>query len=359
MAEAVVRPELLHLDSASAGRSSPEVLAAIVAHLHREREEGAYRAAELAEPSIARARAALARLLGARADEVAFTESATAGLRLLLAGWSLPPRARVGVLPAVWGPHLALLEQAGHDVELLDVDAAGVLDLEALERRLGTDPAHVLLLDQVASHRGLVQPVADAVRVAHAHGVPVWVDAAQAVGQVDVATGADAVLLTGRKWLAGPRGVGALLVSREAEGHLTTPREQLESREAFVAGRLGFGRALEELDGRGPAATYAALAAVGAQVRAAVEDLPGWEVVHPEAPAGSITVLAPTAGQDVEAERERLLGLRILTSPVQSWRAPRDPLLRPGLRIAGHVDTTAADLQRLLDALSPSPRTPR
>jgi hercynylcysteine S-oxide lyase len=54
-----------------------------------------------------------------------------------------------------------------------------------------------------------VQPVAAAAALCRAAGVPLWVDAAQALGHVDAACGADAVYATSRKWLTGPRGVGA------------------------------------------------------------------------------------------------------------------------------------------------------
>ena len=43
--------------------------------------------------------------------------------------------------------------------------------------------------------------------------MPLWVDAAQALGHVDTACGADVLYATSRKWLTGPRGVGLLAVS--------------------------------------------------------------------------------------------------------------------------------------------------
>ncbi|WP_030485798.1 aminotransferase class V-fold PLP-dependent enzyme [Nocardioides aequoreus] len=342
---------LLHLDAASAGRMAPEVVEAVVAHLRLEAAEGGYEAATRAAPEIARTRRLLADLLGVGEQEVAFTESATAGLRLLLDAWPLRPGATVVVAPAAWGPNLALLAQRGLEIGLLDVDGVGVVDLEALQRRLREDPPDLLLLDQVASHRGLVQPVADVVTLARPAGVPVWVDAAQAVGHVDCATGADAVVLTGRKWLAGPRGVGALAVRRDAAARLVVPWETLEGREAYVAGRLGLGAALARLHRRGVPETLARLAEVGAAVRDAVAGLDGWRVVQPQAPAGSITTLAATAGQDLDQVRARLLEQRVLTTVVLPWRAPRDPLLVPGLRISGHVGTDGSDLDRLVAAL--------
>lgn len=354
--------ELVHLDVASAGRSSPAVLAAVTAHLHREAAEGAYAAAAAASGAVAEARAAAGRLLGSDPAGVAFTESATASLVSLLQAWPLPARARVGVPPPSWGPNLALVEHAGHELVLLATDGHGVVDLDALARSLRDDPPDLLLVDQVASHRGLVQPVAEVVALGREHGVPVWVDAAQALGHVATGTGADAVVATSRKWLAGPRGVGLLAVATPWRARLRVaphpgeadapPVTRLESREAFVAGRLGLGVALAAHEAAGPEAVHARLVELGAEVRALVGDLPGWRVVDPDAPAASITALAPTAGQDPAAAQRRLREEHgVATALCLPWRAPHDPLVTPALRVSAGPATTVADLERLVSGL--------
>ena len=353
--------DLLHLDSAAFGRASTQTLASAAEHARHESEAGGYIAEEAAAPALATLRRDLGGLLGTDADGVAFVEGAMAALASLIAAWPLPPGARVGVAASAWGPNLELLEHHGLHVQVLPCDADGVLDLEALRRLLDADPPAVLLVDHVAAHRGLVQPLAEILVLAGEAGVPVWVDAAQSVGHVQVPPGAGAVFATSRKWLTGPRGVGMLAIAARHRGHLRPLRLQkypdrqpvllLESEEAHVAGRVGLGVAVREYLDLGPPEVQARLAEVGRRVREAVGGLPGWAVDRPGAPAGATTSLRPLTGQDVVHTRERLLHEhRVLTSACLRWRAPHDGGVAT-LRLSPHVDLTDEDLERMLRAL--------
>ena len=359
--------DLLHLDSAAVGRSSLATLEAVAAHARLEAEAGGYVAQELAQPALTRLRCDVARLLGSDEEGLAFTESATAALEALLHAWPLPRGARVGVAASEWGPNLELLESHGAVVEAMPVDGVGIVDLDGLERRLEHDPPDVLLVDHVAAHRGLVQPAARVIELGHRHGVPVWLDAAQAVGHVVVPPGADAVVATSRKWLTGPRGVGMLAIAEQHRPHLRVRRPAkhpdrptahlLESDEAHVAGRVGLGVAVHEHLDLGPEVVAARLAEVGRAVREMAARLPGWEPVLPDAPAGSTTALRPTAGQDVARTRARLLQEhRILTSVCQPWRAPREMTSEVSggawLRLSPHVDLVDDDLERVARVLT-------
>jgi hercynylcysteine S-oxide lyase len=380
-----------HLDTAAAGRSSVGTLRAVAAHAEREATVGAYVAQAEAAGLLEQSRAALAGLFGAEPGGIAFTESATASLEALLRAWPLADGDTVAVAPSEWGPNLDAFARHGLRIAELPVDSGGVVDLEALSGFLaGATPA-LVHLTPVASHRPLVQPAAAVASACRAAGVPLWIDAAQALGHVDVACGADAAYGTSRKWLTGPRGVGLIAVARPWWERLRPPVSAmdraalgdgspvllLESHEAHVAGRIGLATALTEFLAAGPAAVWARLAEVGRQARAALASVPGWEVV-PEAagpqatgagtagpdtagpgaagadavPGSAITALRPVAGQDVVAVRARLLAEhQIVTTAALPVRAPRE-MTGPLLRVSPHVDCAPEDLELLTVALA-------
>jgi hercynylcysteine S-oxide lyase len=350
-------------DNAAAGRSSTAVLAATAGHARLEATVGAYVAQEQAAAVLSAGRSALAGLLGVEAAGLAFTESGSAARRALLAAWPLADGDTIAVVPSEWGPNLEALSDRGLRIAELAVHGDGQVDLEQLDRFLASSPPAAVHLTHVASHRALVQPVAEAARICQAAGVPLWVDAAQALGQVDTATGADAVYSTSRKWLAGPRGVGLLGIARPWWDKLTTrvpamalagtpPVQLLESQEAHVAGRVGLSLAVREHLDLGPAAVWPRLRMVGRATRLALAGLPGWQVVDPADAPGAITALRPTAGQDLAATRRRLIDDHgIATTVASPARAPRE-MREPFLRISPQVDCSAADLAQLRAALS-------
>jgi hercynylcysteine S-oxide lyase len=362
----------VHLDSAAAGRSSRKTLATIAGYHEREAIVGGYVAATEASGVIAAGRGALAELLGVEAGGIAFVESATAALAVLLRAWPLMAGTTVAVLPSEWGPALDAFIDRGLRVAQLAVDGSGLIDLDALRHFVTMTPPAFVHLTMVSSHRPLVQPVARAVEICHAAGVPVWVDAAQALGHVEAACGADAIYATSRKWLCGPRGVGIIGVAsswwrklrprasemdRDALEASESPVLLLESREAHYAGRIGLCAAVGEHVAMGPAVVRARLAAVGEMTRSALADVPGWEVVPgPEGAGGScaITALRPTAGQKVDAVRSLLLSEhQIVTTAAVRARAPQE-MKEHYLRISPHGDVTEEELALLRKALPAS-----
>jgi hercynylcysteine S-oxide lyase len=342
---------VLHLQAAACARPSPATLEAEIAHLRLEHERGGYVAEALAEPTLTGLRAGLGELLGTDADDIALVDSATSALAALLAAWPLPATGRVGLVPSEWGPNIGAFGRRGLDPVWLEVDDHGRLDVDALDRRLRDDPPDLVHLTQVPSHRALVQPVAAALEVCRKHGVPLWVDAAQAIGHVDCAYGADAAYAPGRKWLRGPRGVGFVAVAGQHGASLRGGVAGLKPDDAHVAGRVGLANAVRELLDAGPASVFVRLAERGAGLRAAVAEIPGWAVA--DAPDGEVAIvsLRPTGGAEVAATRQRLYDEHaILATAAEPWRAPEE-MTGPLLRFAPHLDVTDDGIERLINAL--------
>jgi pyridoxal 5-phosphate dependent beta-lyase len=365
------RPETdyVHLDSAAAGRSSRATREAVAAHAEREATVGAYVAEAEAAPVIARGRANLAGLLGVGPDGIAFTESATAALAALLRAWPLSVGDTVAVAQSEWGPNVDAFADRGLRIAPLPVNGSGAADVDSLRQFFGLTMPALVNLTLVASHRPLVQPAGAVARVCREFGIPLWIDAAQALGHVDVAgCGADAVYATSRKWLTGPRGVGILAVREEWLRRLRprvsdlvresvgdgSPMLLLESGEAHVAGRVGLSNAVHEFLAAGQFAVRERLAAVGTMTREALASVPGWAVVGDVSAPSAITALRPTAGQDVTAVQSFLRAEhKIVTTAALPLRAPHD-MAEGYLRISPHVDLTADALKKLAAALPPS-----
>ena len=305
--------ERIHLDSAAAGRSSRATLAATAAYAEREATVGAYVAMAEVVPVLYEGQAELGRLLGVPAAGVTFVPNAEAALNTLLAVWPLGEGA-VAVVPCEWGPNLHAFAARGLRITEIATHGDGAVDLAALERMLaGARPAFVHLT-QVTSHRGLVQPVAEAAALCRAAGVPLWVDAAQALGHTDTACGADAIYATSRKWLTGPRGVGVIGVAEPWWDRLkisasdlvatvrpagSSPVWLIGAGEANVAAWVGLCTAVAEYVQAGPARIWERLAEVGRQTRQTLADLPGWKVADAPDARSAIVALRATNGQDI------------------------------------------------------------
>ena len=361
------RAAVVHLDSAAAGRQSTEVLDAVAAHARSEAEVGAYPAQRSAEPLLQQGRSVLAGLVGMAAADVAFTESASASVRTLFGRWRLPPGTRVGVLPGEYWHNLAVLTDVGLVPVVLPADELGRADLAGIERALRHDPPAVVHVTLVASHRGVVQPGGELAALCQAAGVPLVLDVAQALGHVDCDLGADVAYAPARKWLAGPRGVGFLVMRPSITAQLTPvlPPELFddggadvgharwyESHDAHVAGRVGLVIALGEHLAAGPDRVRARLAALGRAARERLDGRAGWSVVEPLDEPTAITTVRPPAGVDVAATAARLAAEHgVLVTAVGRERARRE-LTGPVLRVSPHLDATLDDLDALAAAVA-------
>jgi len=358
------RPKVagLHLDSAACSRQSFAVIDAAAQHARHEAEVGGYVAAEAAAPVLDAGRAAVGALTGLGGSDVVFTTGSNNALDILLSSWAGERTA--ACLPGEYGPNLAVMAANRFQVSALPVDDLGRLVVDDAVRRLADDPPALVHLTPLASHRGVVQPLAEVAEVCRDLGLPLVVDAAQALGHLDCAVGAAAIYSSARKWLAGPRGVGVLAIRPELAQRLR-PRlpppewglgipvmQRLELGEANVAARVGCSVALGEHLAAGPGQIRDRLAQLGRTTRTALADVKGWRVVEPLGEPTAITTLAPTDGADPQRVRAWLIAERgIVTTYAEVQRAPFE-MTAPVLRVSPHVDTSAEDLDQFAEALA-------
>ena len=361
-------PAGIHLDSASCSRQSTAVLDAVAQHARHEAEIGAYVAEAAAERLLQQGRSVLAGLVGMAAADVAFTESASASVRTLFSRWRLAPGTRVGVLPGEYWHNAAVLADVGLDPVVLPADGVGRADLDGLARVLRDDPPALVHVTLVASHRGVVQPGREIAALCRAAGVPLVLDVAQALGHVDCDLGADVAYGTSRKWLAGPRGVGFLVMRPAVSAQLTpvvgrewydADRDEpdharwYESHDAHVAGRVGLTLAVGEHLAAGPDRVRSRLASLGRATRERLDGRGGWQIAEPLDEPTAITTLRAPEGVDVREVTTRLRTEHgVLTVAAGPERA-RAELTAPVLRVSPHVDATLEELDALAAALVP------
>lgn len=159
------------------------------------------------------ARSRIGTALGLPASDVLFTSGGTEAANLAVAGLGDPH------LPVLLSPaeHPAVLEPAlTRGVVWLAVDRDGAAALAQTDRPVG-----LVSLVHAQSELGTIQPVAEAATLARRLGVPLFVDAAQSLGRVDLApvVASGAVVALSPHKAHGLRGHG-VLAGRDLARHL-------------------------------------------------------------------------------------------------------------------------------------------
>jgi cysteine desulfurase / selenocysteine lyase len=311
---------LVYLDNAATTQKPQAVIDAMVrsyaednANIHR----GVHLLSERATRAYEDAREKVQKFLNApNSREIIFVRGTTEAINLVAQTYG---RAQVGrgdqVLITEMEHHSnivpwqMLCDEKGGELKVLPITDEGELRMDLLDGML-TDRTKIVAVAHVSNSLGTINPVKTIVETAHARGIPVLVDGAQAVAhmRVDVqALGADFYALSGHK-LFGPTGIGVLwgrlplleamppyqgggdmisAVSFKKTTYNTVPNK-FEAGTPNIAGSVGLGAAIDYVNSLDFAAMHAhedELLAYGTRALTAV---PGIRIVGTAAHKASV-----------------------------------------------------------------------
>jgi cysteine desulfurase len=216
----------IYLDYHATTPVDPRVLEAMLPYFTQEFGNAASRNHAFgwaAKDAVESARAQVAGLIGASANEIVFTSGATESNNLAIKGVAEAYRDKGNHIITCRTEHRTVLdtcrklETDGIAVTYLPVDTDGRVDPDELSRSI-TDRTILITVMTANNEIGVLQPVAQIGAVARERGIVFHTDAVQAIGKVpfDVNhSGADLVSITAHK-MYGPKGIGALFVRRRS-----------------------------------------------------------------------------------------------------------------------------------------------
>ncbi len=211
-----------------------------------------------AKRAVDRARTQVAALIGAKSRDITFTSGATEANNLAIFGVAQGMEAQGQHIITCATEHPAVLDPArrlrelGWEVTELPVDQYGILDPDAVRGAISANTALISIMT-ANNEVGTIAPVAEIGAVAREAGVLFHTDAAQAVGHIPVDVGemgVDLLSLSAHKCY-GPKGVGALYVSRRARAKMGPllygggHERGLRSGTLNVPGIVGLGEAVQ------------------------------------------------------------------------------------------------------------------
>jgi len=218
---------LVYLDNAATTQKPRPVIDAVRTFYERDCSNvhrGVHLLSQRATVAYEKARTTVKNHLGAAdSREIVFTRSTTEGINLIAASF-VRPRLESGdeVLISAMEHHSnivpwqILCEERGAKLVVIPIDDDGDIILTEYERLL-SERTRIVGLVHVSNALGTVNPIREMIATAHAKGVPVLVDGAQAVPHLAVDVGdldCDFYVFSAHK-VYGPTGIGAVFGKRE------------------------------------------------------------------------------------------------------------------------------------------------
>ena len=218
---------LVYLDNGATTQKPRQVVEAMVqqyytanANVHR----GVHHLSMIATDMLEQSREAVRRFIDAESvQEIVFTRGTTEAINLVASTFCQQEmQAGDEVIISTMEHHSNIVpwqlqkERKGIVVKVIPMADNGILCMDEYEK-LFTSRTKLVSVAHVSNVLGTINPVADIIRIAHSHGVPVLIDGAQSVPHMPVSVrslDADFYCFSGHK-VYGPTGIGVLYGKRE------------------------------------------------------------------------------------------------------------------------------------------------
>ena len=372
---------LVHLNNAGAALVPRPVQSAILDHLALEQEIGGYEAADARREDVRHAYAAMGRLLGTEARNIALVQNSTVAFAQAVSAFDFNGGDVILTSRSDYASnqimYLSLARRRGVEIVRAPDAAEGGIDPDAVQKLIRKRRPSLVALTWIPTNSGLVQPVEAVGRICRNAGVPYLVDACQAIGQLPVDVGAlqcDYLSGTARKFLRGPRGLGFLYASDrvlEAGAHpllvdmhgadwtdtddfaLNPDARRFETWENAFALVLGLGAAAEYALQAGVEPTGRRARELAEYARSQLSAIPGVRVLDRGPELCAIVTIA-VDGQDTANIKLALRSRGINTSSPQREDAVIDMDEKgtaSALRISPHYYNTQEEISTAVDAI--------
>lgn len=250
--------KVIYLDNAATTQVYPEVLEAMYPYFteYYGNPSSIYVFSKEAKKAVTKARETLADLIHAKAEEIYFTGSGSES-----DNWALKATAESysdkgkHIITTKIEHHAILhtckyLEKKGYEITYLDVDEAGIVNLDELEKAIRPDTILVSIMT-ANNEIGTIQSMEEIGQIVKKHGVLFHTDAVQAFGHIEIDVdkmNIDMLSASGHK-MNGPKGIGLMYIRKGVKIHsFIHGGAQERARRAGthnVPGIVGFAKAAE------------------------------------------------------------------------------------------------------------------
>ena len=250
--------KLIYLDNAATTRVYPEVVEAMTPYFTEiyGNPSAFYSFSNKAGKAVAESRENIAKLIGAKTEEIYFTGGGSES-----DNWALKATAEAygnkgkHIITTTIEHHAILhtcqwLEKNGFEVTYVNVDEDGVVKLDELEAAIRPD---TILISVMAANNeiGTIQPLKEIGEIAHKHGVLFHTDAVQAFAHISINVdemNIDMLSASGHK-INGPKGIGVMYIRKGVKilsfVHGGAQERRRRAGTHNVPGIVGMGKAAE------------------------------------------------------------------------------------------------------------------